>query len=127
MSGSMSDEWVISLIDEKSPEELTATEIALLRERAKSSPAVRRALAEKIHLEQALYAALSSPAVSAHEIIGAARRARRQRLAGFAACIVMFAAGATFWWLATGDQQRHQQPPVRQQARAVPVIAPQPD
>ncbi len=127
MSGSMSDEWVISLIDEKSPEELTATEIALLRERAKSSPAVRRALVEKIHLEQALYAALSSPAVNAHEIIGAARRARRQRLAGFAACIVMFAAGATFWWLATGDQQRRQQPPVRQQARAVPVVAPQPD
>lgn len=124
----MSDEWVISLIDEKSPEELTATEIALLRERAKSSPAVRRALAERLQLEQALYTALSSPAVSGSEIIGAARRARRQRLVSIAAGLVLLVAGTTFAWLAIEGKQRvPPRPAVQPQARAVPIVAPKSD
>ncbi|HVX13029.1 MAG TPA: hypothetical protein VHC22_17730 [Pirellulales bacterium] len=51
----MTDERLIELIDERSPEELSAAEVAEIRARLKESPALREALAGRLRLEQALH------------------------------------------------------------------------
>lgn len=100
MTSSPSDAWLLALLDEKSPEELTPAELAALRERAHVSPEVRAAIAEHLRLEAALHARFGEPAVTADAILRRVRAARRARLAGFIAVALLIAAGAgTAWWL----------------------------
>jgi outer membrane protein assembly factor BamB len=101
MSSSASDEWLIALLDEKSPDEFTPTELTLLRERAASSLMVRRALAERIRLEESLHAVLGKPPVTSDAILRRISVARRKRVGAWCAAALLLVSAAGFWWLAS--------------------------
>ncbi|MDQ3329627.1 MAG: hypothetical protein M3552_03070, partial [Planctomycetota bacterium] len=117
MSNSTSDEWLLALLDEKSPEELTPTEMTLLRERATSSPALRRGLANRLKLEEALHAVLGEPSVTSEQIIRRVNATRRKRVGAWIAAMLLLTAATGFWRLASLSVERPD--------RAAPIARPE--
>ena len=72
----MTEEELLSLIHEKSPEELSVDECEALRAGLRTSAAVRRECAERLHLEQVLSHAIGRPRVSVEKIRAQAKAAQ---------------------------------------------------
>lgn len=96
--GSSSDAWLVALLDEKSPAELTPAELAALRERAHASPELRAAIAAHLRLEGALHARFGEPNVTAESILRRVATSRRARTAALAAAILLTLLGAGAAW-----------------------------
>ena len=146
MSATPSDEWLLALLDEKLPEELTPAEFAALHERAAASPSVRRAILERVRFEEALHGVLGNPAVSVDQIVRRARSGRRTRLIGTGLAALFLIAAGGVWWLAgraddegnvdheeviaahAVTEEKPEQPPsiVTDQPQLIPVEAPRP-
>jgi outer membrane protein assembly factor BamB len=72
----MSEEELLTLIREKSPEELSVEECETLRAGLRTSAALRRECAERLHLEQVLAHAIGRPRVSVEKIRAQAKAAQ---------------------------------------------------
>ncbi|MGC1275615.1 MAG: PQQ-binding-like beta-propeller repeat protein [Planctomycetaceae bacterium] len=100
MTMSPSDEWLLALADEKSPEEFTTAELAALRARAAVSPEIRRAIVARIEFEEALHAMLAEPSITAAAIRSRVDRRRRKfAITGsIGALSLVLAAAVGTWW-----------------------------
>lgn len=108
----MTDEQLLTLLETKSPEELTAEEIELLRERLKTSPILQAALSSSIQMEAYLAAAFGTPNLSAENLIarGAQQRAQATRRIWTVALTILLLASAgvaayKFWPLEKPKQE----------------------
>lgn len=73
----MTDDELISRLEETSPEEWTPEELDVLRARARENPAVRAALAQQIWLEQTLVRGLSRRRITADQVLARLDERRR--------------------------------------------------
>lgn len=65
----MTDQELIQILDAKLPQELTAEEIARVRNRLKDSPALRQALSDRLLIDQSLSAVLGQISLTPEQII----------------------------------------------------------
>lgn len=101
MNSRLTDAELIQLVEQKLPEELSADEIAQLRERLRASRELQRVLIEQMHLEEYLTAALGEFRVSIDDIV---RRAADQKpksksplwILGLSTAVVLIALGLFF-------------------------------
>lgn len=109
----MTDEELLALLDRKTPEELTAGEIEMLRARLSESPQVREALAARLRLEADLAAALGRVNLSVDDLL-AESRVRRESLAmpilGLLGCLLLIGLTATALYVSSrpdaADEER---------------------
>ena len=98
---SETDQELIELVEQKTPDELTLEEIEHLQRRLAESPVLREKLYEQLQMEQYLADVLGRSQVSIDSIMSevAQRRSRRRRLLwmGFGACLLVAASV----WFAT--------------------------
>ena len=78
----MTDDELIALIEQKTPEELTLEEIELLRTRLADSPALRQRLVEQLRMETYLMEALARSSITPQQIVARAQRAPETGSAG---------------------------------------------
>ena len=113
MTDPSSDERLLALLDEKSPDEFTPTELAELDARSAASAELRAAIVERLRIEQALHAVLGDPQIEAKAILRRTRRRRTRKLAllGGLAAAVLVAAAVGLWLSWDFRTLRHREPP----------------
>jgi outer membrane protein assembly factor BamB len=82
----MSDDELLKLLEQKTPQELTPGELELLRARLEVSPVIQAALLDHVQMEEYLVAALGSSSLSPQQIVS---RAQAQQGKGFPSAIVI--------------------------------------
>ncbi|ADG66086.1 hypothetical protein Plim_0234 [Planctopirus limnophila DSM 3776] len=102
-----SDQELLQLVQEKTAEEFTAAEIALLRQRLPFSPELQQALSANLSLQEALSTHYASIDLSVEKILlraadkrqnAASQNVRQLKLlVGFLAIAMLVGAGALFW------------------------------
>ena len=105
------DQVLIQLVQEKTPDELTADEVTRLQRALRSSPALRTVLLEQLQFETYLNAALGRYEVSVEQILASATATPLQRTSWFWGWpLVLFLAlglltGGVVVWNLPGPQQ----------------------
>jgi hypothetical protein len=90
----MTDDQLLELLERKTPEELTADEIAQLRARLNESPKVREALTARLRLESSLAEALGKVNLSVDDLLRDSNTHRESILipvVGLLACLLLVA------------------------------------
>ncbi len=120
----MTDEQLLQLIEETPAEELTAEQIAMLRERVPHSSQLQQAIRSQLRLEHTLAAVLGRVNVSVDAILARAARERgvlRRRLWMATGAAAAIAAALVWWWLRSPDPVSDPAPhPVAQQGNSDP-------
>ena len=89
----LSDQELIQLVQEKTPEELSETELDQLRERLRVSAELRDTLIEQLHFEAYLNEALGKFEVSIDEIVAVGGPQTRNRISGYWGWTAVFLLG----------------------------------
>ncbi|MDB5386282.1 MAG: Tetratricopeptide 2 repeat protein [Planctomycetaceae bacterium] len=108
----LSNQELIQLVQEKTPEELTEQEVAQLRSRLRESPELREALVEQLHFEAYLNEAFGRFEVSVERIVTTTPDGGRNRISGYWRWTALLFFGLLFGSVATFIALRPQPAPV---------------